>query len=107
MLKRGVFTPLLKLEFPFLKDANEVGKIFCTICKSAFSEEHGGRSDITQYVTKVNKNLLALLAASKQKKVTSYFLKMIQVGPLTKIDITQVTATQEEIFAFHTVVHTT
>jgi len=49
MSKRGVLTPLLKLEFLFLKDADEVGKIFCTIiCKLVFSKEHGGRLDITQ-----------------------------------------------------------
>jgi len=52
-----VFTPQLHLEFPFLQDADEVRKIFCTICKSVISIEHGGCSDITQHVTKVKKNI--------------------------------------------------
>ncbi|XP_050063287.1 uncharacterized protein LOC126552619 [Aphis gossypii] len=100
--KRCVFTPQLKLEFPFLQDADEVGKIFCTICKSVFSIEHGGRSDITQHVTKVKKHLLALSAASKHEKVTSFFFK---IDPSGSTDENRRTAAQEGIFAFHTVVH--
>ncbi|XP_060835436.1 uncharacterized protein LOC132929545 [Rhopalosiphum padi] len=100
--RRCVFTPQLKLEFPFLQDADEVGKIFCTICKSVFSIEHGGRSDITQHVTKVKKHLLALSAASKHEKVTSFFLKN---DPSGSTDESRRTAAQEGIFAFHTVIH--
>ncbi|VVC38687.1 Hypothetical protein CINCED_3A021722 [Cinara cedri] len=66
--RRCVFAPNLKSEFPFLKDADEVGKVFCTICKSVFSKEHGGLSDIKQHTTKVKKHLLALSAASKNEK---------------------------------------
>ncbi|XP_026819093.1 uncharacterized protein LOC113557737 [Rhopalosiphum maidis] len=100
--KRCVFTPQLKLEFPFLQDADEVGKIFCTISKSVFPIEHGGRSDITQHVTKVKKHLLALSAASKHEKVTSFFFKN---DPSGSTDESRRTAAQEGIFAFHTVIH--
>jgi hypothetical protein len=54
-----------KSEFPFLKHANEDGKIFCTICESVFSIEHGRHLDIIQHTKKVKNNLLALSAASK------------------------------------------
>lgn len=47
---------------------NEVGKIFCIICKLVFSTEHGGRSDTKQHTTKV-KNILALSAALKYDTV--------------------------------------
>lgn len=86
-----VFTPNLKLEFPFLKDGDQVEKVFCTICKSVFSIKHGGLADTKQHTTTVKKHLLALSAASKHEKVTFYFLKIntqyIQVGPLSKIDV--------------------
>lgn len=100
--RRCVFTPQLKLEFPFLQDADEVGKIFCTICKSVFSIEHGGRSDITQHVTKVKKTFTDIIGCIKTRKGNFFFFKN---DPSGSTDESRRTAAQEGIFAFHTVVH--
>jgi hypothetical protein len=44
-----VFTENLKTEYPFINENQHAGKVFCTICKSLFSIEHWGRSDILQH----------------------------------------------------------
>jgi len=61
--RRCEFTPNLKVEFPFLRDSNEIGKVLCVVCKSVFSIENSGRSDITQHV-KQKKHLLAVSSSS-------------------------------------------
>jgi hypothetical protein len=47
------FTDDLKVEFPFLKEESGGGRrnVFCTFCRSPFSIEHGGRSDILVHTT--------------------------------------------------------
>jgi hypothetical protein len=53
MLKRRcVFTESLEAEFPFLKEDQQVGEVPSSICKSQFSVEHGGRSDVLQHIKK-------------------------------------------------------
>jgi hypothetical protein len=47
--RKCVFTENLKAEYPFINEDQHAGKVFCTICKSLFSIEHGGRSDILQH----------------------------------------------------------
>jgi hypothetical protein len=44
---------------PFLKDADEIGKIFHKICGLVFSMEHGsrGRLDIIRHTKKVKRNI--------------------------------------------------
>jgi hypothetical protein len=50
MLKRKcAFTENPKAEYQFIKENQHAGKVFCTICKSLFSIEHGGLSDILQH----------------------------------------------------------
>lgn len=73
--RRCVFTPSLKNEFSFLRDAEEIGKVFCSVCKSVFSIENGGRADIKQQITKAKKHLRAVSSTSSNDKVTSFFFK--------------------------------
>jgi hypothetical protein len=54
--KKAVFTESLIAEYPFLKEEKQVGKVLCSICKSQFSVEHGGRYDILQHVKKRKHN---------------------------------------------------
>jgi len=61
-----VLTPNLKSQFSFLKDTDEVGKIFCTICKSVFCIENGGLSDIKQNTTKVKKTFIDTISCIKK-----------------------------------------
>jgi hypothetical protein len=73
-----VFLPrVLEAQYPFLKEDQQVGNVLCSICKSQFSREHGGRSDTLQHI---KKRKLAIAAETKScsKKVTSYFTKEIQ-----------------------------
>jgi hypothetical protein len=49
---KRVFTESLKAECPFLQEDQQVGKVLCSICKSQFSVQHGGRSDILQHIKK-------------------------------------------------------
>jgi hypothetical protein len=51
-----------------------VGKMLCSICKSQFSIEHGGHSNILQHIKK-RKHAIAAETKSCGKKVTSYFTK--------------------------------
>ncbi|KAL4098108.1 hypothetical protein QTP88_022777 [Uroleucon formosanum] len=88
-------------EFTFLKKCEEIGKVFCTVCKAVFSIEHGGRSDIKQHMEK-KKHTSALSNASKSDKVTSYFIKQGSAG-LTSEGLK--IAAEEGMFAFHTIVH--
>jgi hypothetical protein len=53
MPKKCVFTESLEAEYPFLKEDQQVGKVLCSICKSQFSIQHGGRSDILQHIKKI------------------------------------------------------
>jgi hypothetical protein len=71
--RRCVFTQSLKNEFYFLRDAEEIKKVFCSVCKSVFSIENGGRTDIKQHITKAKKYLRAVSSTSKNDKVTSFF----------------------------------
>jgi hypothetical protein len=74
MPKRCVFTESLEAEYPFLKEDRQVGKVLCSSCKSQFSVEHGGLSDILQHI---KKRKLAIVAETKRcsEKVMSYFTK--------------------------------
>ncbi|KAL4131790.1 hypothetical protein QTP88_009047 [Uroleucon formosanum] len=99
-----MFTVSLQSEFTFLKKCEEIGKVFCTVCKAVFSIEHGGRSDISdikQHMEK-KKHTSALSSASKSDKVTSYFIKQGSAG-LTSEGLK--IAAEEGMFAFHTIVH--
>lgn len=99
--RRCTFTVSLQSEFTFLKKCDEIGKVFCTVCKAVFSIEHGGRSDIKQHMEK-KKHTTALSSASKSDKVTSYFIKQ---GPAGLTSEGLKIAAEEGMFAFHTIVH--
>jgi hypothetical protein len=73
-----------------------VGKVLCSICKSQFSIENGGCSDILQYIKK-RKHAIAAETKSCSKKVMSYFTKE------TVTDECKHTAAEEGLFAFHTI----
>jgi hypothetical protein len=90
-----VFTENLKAEYPFINEDQHVGKVFCTIYKSLFSTEHGGRSDILQHNKK--RNLIAVSNISCSQKITSYFTK----ETLTNQD--KHIAAEEGLFAFRTI----
>jgi hypothetical protein len=75
-----------------------VGKVLRSICKSQFSIEHGGHSDILQHI-KERKHAIAAETKSCTKKVTSYFTKETLTGKCKH------TAAEEGLFAFHTVKH--
>jgi hypothetical protein len=68
-----------------------------SICKSQFSTEHGGRSDILQHIKK-RKHTIVAETKSCGKKLTSYFTKE------TITDECKHTAA-EGLFAFHTLKH--
>jgi hypothetical protein len=59
--RRCVFTESLEAEYPILREGQQVGKVLCCICKSQFSVEHGGRSDILQHTKEKNTQLLQKL----------------------------------------------
>jgi hypothetical protein len=65
--RRCVFTESLEAEYPFLKEDQQVAKVLCSICKSQFSIEHGGRSDILQHI-KRRKHATAAETKSRSKK---------------------------------------
>jgi hypothetical protein len=73
--RRCVFTESLKAEYLFLKEDQQVGKVLCCICKSQFSIQHGGHSDILQHIKK-RKHAIAADNKICSKKVTSYFTKV-------------------------------
>jgi hypothetical protein len=75
-----------------------VGKVLCSICKSQFSIQHGGRSDVLQHIKK-RKHAIAEEIKSCSIKVTSYFTKE------TITDECKHTAAEEGLFAFHTIKH--
>jgi hypothetical protein len=50
--RRCVFTESFEADYPFLKEDQQVGKMMCSVCKSQFSIEHGGRSDVLQHIKK-------------------------------------------------------
>jgi hypothetical protein len=64
--RRCVFTESLEVEYPFLKEDNQMGKVLYSICKSKFSIEHGGRSDILQHIKK-RKHAIAAIACLPKK----------------------------------------
>ena len=72
--RRCSFNLKLKTQFPNLRDADEIGKVLCTECKSVFSIEHGGISDIKQHLQK-RKHVLAVSSSSSANKLTSFLLK--------------------------------
>jgi hypothetical protein len=97
--KEGVFfTESLEAEHTFLKEEQQVEKVLCSVCKSQFSVEHGGRSDIQQHIKK-RKHAIAAETKSCSKKVTSYFTKE------TITDECKHIAAEEGLFAFHTIKH--
>jgi hypothetical protein len=96
--KRCVFTESLEAEYPFLKEDQQVGKVLSCICKSHFSMEHGGCSDLLQHIKK-RKHAIAAETKSCSKKATSYFTKE------TITDECKHTAAEEGLFAFHTIKH--
>jgi hypothetical protein len=71
--RRCVFTESLGAKYLFLKEDQQVGKVLCSICKSQFSIERGGHSDILQHIKK-RKHAIAAETESCSKKVT-YFAK--------------------------------
>jgi hypothetical protein len=75
-----------------------VGKVLCSICKSQFSIQHGGRSDILQHIKKI-KHEIAAETKSCIKKVTSYFTKE------TITDECKHIAAEEGMLEFHTIKH--
>jgi hypothetical protein len=70
-----------------------VGQVLCSICKSQFSTEHGGCSDILQHIKKRKCAIAAV------KKVMSYFTKDTTTGECEHI------AAEEGLFAFHKIIH--
>jgi hypothetical protein len=96
--RRCVFTESLEAEYPFLKEDQQMGKLLCSICKSQFSIQHGGRSDIPQHIKK-RKHAIAAETKSCSKKITSYFTKE------TITDECKHIADGEGLFAFHTIKH--
>jgi hypothetical protein len=97
--RRCSFNPKLKTQFPFLREADEIGKVLCTECKSIFSIEHGGISDIKQHIEK-RKHVLAV--SSSSSKLTSY---LINKGKSGLSDESKRIAAEEGMFAFHTIMH--
>jgi hypothetical protein len=95
---KNVFTESLEAEYPFLKEDQQVEKVLCSICKSQFSIQHGGCSDIQQLIKK-RKKAIAAETKSCCKKVTSYFTEE------TIIDECKNTAAEEGLLAFHTIKH--
>lgn len=75
--KKVYFIPKLKTQFLFLRDADEIEKVLWTVCKSMFSIEHGGISDIKHHLQK-SKHLLAKSSCSKSNKHTSFFINKEQ-----------------------------
>jgi hypothetical protein len=96
--RKCVFTESLKAEYLFLKEGQQVGRVLCSICKSQFSVEHGGRSDVLQHI-KRRKHTVVAETKSCSKKVTSYFTK----GTMTAE--CKYTAAKEGLLAVHTVKH--
>jgi 2-oxoglutarate dehydrogenase complex dehydrogenase (E1) component-like enzyme len=96
--RRCVFTESSEAEYPFLKEDQQVGKVLCFVCKSQFSIEHGGRSDILQHIKK-RKQVIVAESKSCSKKVTSYFTKE------TITDECKHIAAEEGLFAFETIRH--
>jgi hypothetical protein len=79
--KKCVFTKSLEAGYLFLKEGQQVGKVLCSICKSQFSTEHGGRSDILQHIKKKKrKHAIAAETKSCSKKVTSYVIVTVDIG---------------------------
>jgi hypothetical protein len=96
--RRHAFTENLEAEYPFLKEDQQVVKVLCSICKSQFSIQHGGRSNIQQHIKK-RKHATAAETKSCSKKVTSYFTKE------TLTNECKHTGAKEGLFAFHTIKH--
>jgi hypothetical protein len=65
--RRCAFTDSLEAEYQFLKEDQQVGKVLCSIYKSQFSIEHGGRSNILQH-TKKRKHAITAETKSCSKK---------------------------------------
>jgi ribosomal protein S27AE len=72
--------------------------VLCSICKSQFSIEHGGRPDILQHIKK-RKHAIAAETKSCCIKVKSYFTKE------TITDECKYIAAEEGLFTFHTIKH--
>jgi hypothetical protein len=88
----------LKAEYPFLKEDQQVRKVMYSTCKLQFPTEHGGHSDILQHIKK-RKHAIAAETKSCSKKVMSYFTKE------TITDECKHIASEEGLFAFHTIEH--
>jgi hypothetical protein len=59
MQKRSVFAESIEAEYPFLKEDQQVRKVLCSICKSQFSTQHRGRSDVLQDIKKIKQESTA------------------------------------------------
>ena len=83
-------------EFGFIKRyPPDESKVFCTVCTSAFSISHGGRSDIVQHVgTTRHKN--AIDVGSSSKKVSDFFKKISATKEELNI------SAKEAAIAYHT-----
>jgi hypothetical protein len=92
--KRRAFTENLEAEYSFLKE-DQFGKVLCSICKSQFSSDHGGHSDILHH-TKKRKHATAAETKSCSKK---YFSKEIITDERKHI------AARGGLFAFRTIKH--
>lgn len=95
--RRCVFTPNLKVEFPFLRDSNKIGKVLCIVCKSVFSIENGGFLDILQHI--VQKKHLLAVSNNSSIKVTNFFTNVQSTNESKRI------AAEEGLFAYHTTIH--
>jgi hypothetical protein len=80
---------------PVFKEDQQVEKVLCSICKSEFSIEHGGRSNMLQHIKK-RKHATAAETKSSSRKVMSYCTKE------TITDEYKHTAA-EGLSAFHTI----
>lgn len=87
--RRCVFTQSLKNEFSFLRDAEEIGKVFCSVCKSVFSIENGGRADIKQHITTAKNIYVQYLLRQVMIKLQFFFKNKAQLNYLMKVSVSQ------------------
>jgi hypothetical protein len=94
------FTEDLKVEFPFLKEESGGGrrKVFCTFCRSSFSIEYGGQSEVLQH-TKVKKHKLIESSKISSQKLTTFLQSKKDMSIQLRL------ASKESVFAFQAVKH--
>lgn len=99
--RKCTFSKDLKEAYPFLEEDATSNKVQCSVCRSVFSIEHGGRGDIKQHL-KMQKHKLAAAAISSSQDVTSFFTRN-ERGQLS--NESKRIASQEALFAFHAAKH--